>query len=205
MKKIIAFLAIILIGMAAFLVYLVAQPYIEMKGQVATNEVGYIQGNIIGGEVQNIPQEPIEPDTETNEVTKEPETNEINPGTAEIAAAVANMTKEDIDLYNISFTGYEGNNMNGQIVRAVIENVVTSNNTNVGKPALFVAVTQDYDSSSKTTIGIPANLNNTQDVIYECNEELSTLKYNTDREASYNIECIYQSGIVTEVKITKVK
>ena len=204
MKKIIAFLAVILTGMAAFLIYLVAQPYIEMKGQATTNTVGYIQGNIIGGEVQSIPQEPIEPAIK-NEVSKEPATQEINPGTAEIAAAVANMTKEDIDLYNISFTGYEGKNMNGQIVRALIDNVVTSNNANVGKPALFVAVTQDYDSTSKSTIGVPANLNNTQDIIYECNEELGTLKYNTDREANYNIECIYQSGVVTEVKITKVK
>lgn len=205
MKKFIAFLAIVLIGLAAFLVYLVADPYIQMKKNETANIAGNtIKGNIIGSTPQNNTQ--INVTEENNIVPQNNTSNEVSGGdNPEFANVVAEMTQEDIDMYNISFTLYEGNNSNGQMVKALIEGVITSNANNINVSGRFVAVTQNYDDSLSATIGVPGDLENTEDVVAECNDNLYTLRDNTDTEALYNVECVYSSGLVTEVKITKVE
>lgn len=206
MKKFIAFLAIVLIALAAFLVYLVARPYIQMReNEMASIASNNIQGNIIG----SAPENTMQTNTDTENVPADPNTvsNETisSANSSQLANVVAEMSAEDLEIYNIAFTVYEGNNVNGQMARALIEGVITSNANHIGVEGRFVAVTQNFDDSVSSTIGVPGNMENSEDVVAECNDTLYTLRDNLDTEALYNIESVQTSGIVTEVRITKVE
>ncbi len=69
---------------------------------------------------------------------------------------------------------------------------------------LFVAVTQDYDSSLDETLGTPGDMENSESKVDEINEDVNELKYDTDRETFYNIKCRYDSGLIVEVIINEV-
>lgn len=145
-----------------------------------------------------------------NNITNENDVLNENTSTSNVignklADIFAKMTKEEIDMYNISFTGYSGQNMKGQMVKVLLEAVYTSNANHIGVEGLFVAVTQNYDKDLEATIGEPGNRKNTEEVVKKCNEKLDDLKDSTNAEDDFNIECVYDSGIVVEVKITKLK
>ena len=48
------------------------------------------------------------------------------------------------------------------------------------------------------------DLENTEEKVEEANEQIDELKYDTNKEGLFNIECIYDSGLVVEVKITEI-
>lgn len=204
MKKFIIFLSILLIGLIGFLIYLVGWPYLsEYLKSRKTNvaDANIIQGNFVGGAVI-VDTNSINSNVTENNIPKN-ETNEVS--TDIISNIVSKMSKDEIDLYNISFTGYEGKNMNGQMVKVLLEEVYRSNNYNVGKPGLFVSVTQDYIDRIDSKIGEPGDTDNNYNKVSKANSKIMDLKDETKQDGTYDIECKYDSGLVVEVHITKTK
>lgn len=206
MKKFIIFLAIVLVALIAFLIFLAVKPYIDIKRTETANlSNNIVQGNIIGvmqnkTAVNEISQENI---TTTNNTS---EGNEVSAaGNEEFKTEVQNMTEEERNLYNIAFTVYAGNNISGQMCKALIEGVISSNANHIDVPGRFVAVTQNYTEEVDSTIGVPGNMDNSEEVVQDTNEMLYILRDNTDPDELYNVETVETSGIITEVKITKVE
>ena len=206
MKKFIIFLAIVLVALIAFLIFLAVKPYIDIKRTETANlSNNIVQGNIIGvvqnkTAVNEISQENI---TTTNNTS---ESNEVSAaGNKEFETEVQNMTEEERNLYNIAFTVYAGNNISGQMCKALIEGVISSNANHIDVPGRFVAVTQNYTEEVDSTIGVPGNMDNSEEVVQDTNEMLYILRDNTDPDELYNVETVETSGIITEVKITKVE
>lgn len=206
MKKFIIFLTIVLILLVSFLIFLALKPYIDMQNTVAKNlSNNIVQGNIIGL---------AENTAITNEITQEnivaenttTEENVVPAGeNQEFVNEIQNMSEEDRNLYNIAFTVYAGNNISGQMCKALIEGVISNNANHIDVPGRFVAVTQNYTEEVDSTIGVPGNMENSEDVVQDSNDMLYVLRDNTDPDKLYNIEAIETSGIITEVKITKVE
>ena len=206
MKKFIIFLTIVLVALIAFLIFLAVKPYIDIKRTETANlSNNIVQGNIIGvvqnkTAVNEISQENI---TTTNNTS---ESNEVSAaGNEEFETEVQNMTEEERNLYNIAFTVYAGNNISGQMCKALIEGVISSNANHIDVPGRFVAVTQNYTEEVDSTIGVPGNMDNSEEVVQDTNEMLYILRDNTDPDELYNVETVETSGIITEVKITKVE
>ena len=206
MKKFIIFLTIVLILLVSFLIFLALKPYIDMQNTVAKNlSNNIVQGNIIGL---------AENTAITNEITQEnivaenttTEENVVPAGeNQEFVNEIQNMSEEDRNLYNIAFTVYAGNNISGQMCKALIEGVISNNANHIDVPGRFVAVTQNYTEEVDPTIGVPGNMENSEDVVQDSNDMLYVLRDNTDPDKLYNVEAIETSGIITEVKITKVE
>lgn len=206
MKKFIIFLTIVLILLVSFLIFLALKPYIDMQNTVAKNlSNNIVQGNIIGL---------AENTAITNEITQEnivaenttTEENVVPAGeNQEFVNEIQNMSEEDRNLYNIAFTVYAGNNISGQMCKALIEGVISNNANHIDVPGRFVAVTQYYTEEVDSTIGVPGNMENSEDVVQDSNDMLYVLRDNTDPDKLYNVEAIETSGIITEVKITKVE
>lgn len=206
MKKFIIFLTIVLILLVSFLIFLALKPYIDMQNTVAKNlSNNIVQGNIIGL---------AENTAITNEITQEnivaenttTEENVVPAGeNQEFVKEIQNMSEEDRNLYNIAFTVYAGNNISGQMCKALIEGVISNNANHIDVPGRFVAVTQNYTEEVDSTIGVPGNMENSEDVVQDSNDMLYVLRDNTDPDKLYNVEAIETSGIITEVKITKVE
>ncbi len=206
MKKFIIFLTIVLILLVSFLIFLALKPYIDMQNTVAKNlSNNIVQGNIIGL---------AENTAITNEITQEnivaenttTEENVVPAGeNQEFVNEIQNMSEEDRNLYNIAFTVYTGNNISGQMCKALIEGVISNNANHIDVPGRFVAVTQNYTEEVDSTIGVPGNMENSEDVVQDSNDMLYVLRDNTDPDKLYNVEAIETSGIITEVKITKVE
>ena len=206
MKKFIIFLTIVLILLVSFLIFLALKPYIDMQNTVAKNlSNNIVQGNIIGL---------AENTAITNEITQEnivaenttTEENVVPAGeNQEFVNEIQSMSEEDRNLYNIAFTVYAGNNISGQMCKALIEGVISNNANHIDVPGRFVAVTQNYTEEVDSTIGVPGNMENSEDVVQDSNDMLYVLRDNTDPDKLYNVEAIETSGIITEVKITKVE
>lgn len=206
MKKFIIFLTIVLILLVSFLIFLALKPYIDMQNTVAKNlSNNIVQGNIIGL---------AENTAITNEITQEnivaenttTEENVVPAGeNQEFVNEIQNMSEEDRNLYNIAFTVYAGNNISGQMCKALIEGVISNNANHIDVPGRFVAVTQNYTEEVDSTIGVPGNMENSEDVVQDSNDMLYVLRDNTDPDKLYNVEAIETAGIITEVKITKVE
>lgn len=206
MKKFIIFLTIVLILLVSFLIFLALKPYIDMQNTVAKNlSNNIVQGNIIGL---------AENTAITNEITQEnivaenttTEENVVPAGeNQEFVNEIQNMSEEDRNLYNIAFTVYAGNNISGQMCKALIEGVISNNANHIDVPGRFVAVTQNYTEEVDSTIGVPGNMENSEDVVQDSNDMLYVLRDNTDPDKLYNVEAVETSGIITEVKITKVE
>ena len=206
MKKFIIFLTIVLILLVSFLIFLALKPYIDMQNTVDKNlSNNIVQGNIIGL---------AENTAITNEITQEnivaenttTEENVVPAGeNQEFVNEIQNMSEEDRNLYNIAFTVYAGNNISGQMCKALIEGVISNNANHIDVPGRFVAVTQNYTEEVDSTIGVPGNMENSEDVVQDSNDMLYVLRDNTDPDKLYNVEAIETSGIITEVKITKVE
>ena len=206
MKKFIIFLTIVLILLVSFLIFLALKPYIDMQNTVAKNlSNNIVQGNIIGL---------AENTAITNEITQEnivaenttTEENVVPAGeNQEFVNEIQNMSEEDRNLYNIAFTVYAGNNISGQMCKALIEGVISNNANHIDVPGRFVAVTQNYTEEVDSTIGVPGNMENSEDVVQDSNDMLYVLRDNTDPDKLYNVEAIETSGIITQVKITKVE
>lgn len=201
MNKFIIFLSILLTLVAGFLIYLIADPYIKNMKKSNMNIAGEeVHGNLITPVNEN---ELDNSNNQENSITNENSSNNVIRN--DLAEIASKMTKEELDMYNISFTGYAGDNMNGQMVKVLLEAIYVSNANHIGVEGMFVAVTQNYNKDIETTIGQPGNKKNKEDVVKECNDKLYDLRDATEAEENFNIECIYDSGIVVEVKITKVQ
>ena len=168
MKKFIIFLTIVLILLVSFLIFLALKPYIDMQNTVAKNlSNNIVQGNIIGL---------AENTAITNEITQEnivaenttTEENVVPAGeNQEFVNEIQNMSEEDRNLYNIAFTVYAGNNISGQMCKALIEGVISNNANHIDVPGRFVAVTQNYTEEVDSTIGVPGNMENSEDVVQD--------------------------------------
>ena len=206
MKKFIIFLTIVLILLVSFLIFLALKPYIDMQNTVAKNlSNNIVQGNIIGlaentAITNEITQENIVAENTTTEENVVPDGEN-----QEFVNEIQNMSEEDRNLYNIAFTVYAGNNISGQMCKALIEGVISNNANHIDVPGRFVAVTQNYTEEVDSTIGVPGNMENSEDVVQDSNDMLYVLRDNTDPDKLYNVEAIETSGIITEVKITKVE
>ena len=176
MKKFIIFLTIVLILLVSFLIFLALKPYIDMQNTVAKNlSNNIVQGNIIGL---------AENTAITNEITQEnivaenttTEENVVPAGeNQEFVSEIQNMSEEDRNLYNIAFTVYAGNNISGQMCKALIEGVISNNANHIDVPGRFVAVTQNYTEEVDSTIGVPGNMENSEDVVQDSNDMLYVL------------------------------
>jgi len=204
MKKIIIFLSILLVILIGGLVYLSGWPYLKEyldSRKVSQVDSSIVKGNYVSGSI--IVDTNGVSNNNVDNITSQDDTNEVP--TEKLADIVSKMTKDEIEMYNISFTGYEGKSMNGQMVKVLLEEVYRSNNSNIGNPGLFVAVSQDYIDRIDSIIGKPGDRDNDSNTVHKANSKVYDLKDETKSTGTYDIECRYDSGLVVEVNITKVK
>ncbi len=138
MKKFVIFIAIILTALAITLVYFVLEPYLKNKNIALNTNQNVANQDVDINAPLNEDVNFIVVDNETaiiNTIDENSISN--NTDTEEMKKIVENMTKEEIDTYNIGFTAYEGENMPGQMVRDLLENVVSRNRSNAGNDRII--------------------------------------------------------------------
>ena len=119
-----------------------------------------------------------------------------------------NMTQEQKVAYNEQFSTYEGEEVAGTEVIALLNLIMSSNTSNVGKDGVFTSVIP-YDFS---------NLENEDEILNACldaedvnskenvdkvNTELETLKNIIDTNKTYEVEFDYEFDILRVVFITE--
>ncbi len=126
-----------------------------------------------------------------------------------ISAAGNSMNQQAKDAYNSKFTSYMGNAKNANDVKALIDNVISSNNENVDQAGKFVQIKiEDFSSPAPTTTGNgygeAGTSNNTEDYVNEVAKNLSTLKSRINGSRKYNVTNDMTAGIITTITITEV-
>ena len=127
-----------------------------------------------------------------------------------ISAAGNSMNQQAKDAYNSKFTSYMGNAKNANDVKALIDNVISSNNENVDQAGKFVEIKiQSFSSPTPTTTGDKGygeagTSNNTEDYVNEVAKNLSTLKSKINGSKKYNVSNDMTAGIITTITIEQV-
>lgn len=115
----------------------------------------------------------------------------LNSSTDNIDEGISQMSTQQKDMFNKQFTIYEGPKVTGNSVRSLIQNIISSNNTN-----------QDIDGKIVSIDGIKSI--NAASGSLQANE-MSLFKTEINTGATYKVVMSYndKTGLVTKVTITK--
>lgn len=108
-----------------------------------------------------------------------------------IEGAIAQMSSQEKEMFNQNFTRYEGTKTTGSNVRALIQNVISSNNTNQETEGKLVSLSIGGTEYPVTSADLKTN-------------EISKAKVGINTGATYNVVLEYNNGgLVNKVVITK--
>ena len=105
-----------------------------------------------------------------------------------IAQASKKMSEQEKQIYNSSVISYVGSNRKG----------ILSNNNNVETPGKFIALT-----INGTTIGTPANQNNTAEEVEKCASQMASQKTMINNGKRYIIEARYEEALISEIVVNE--
>ena len=108
-----------------------------------------------------------------------------------IDQAIAQMSSTEKDMYNQNFTRYQGSRVTGSNVRALIGNIISSNNTNQDIDGKIVSIKGDKTIEA-TSEALNAN-------------EMSKYRTEINTGATYTVNVEYNdaTGLVEAVEIIK--
>lgn len=109
-----------------------------------------------------------------------------------INKAIGQMSSTEKDIHNSQFEPYIGSNKSGSEMRTLCSKVI-SNNSNSDN--IKVKLTKITKNGADLTFGDTTENEN------ELSSSMSAI--NTGASYKYNIEAIYSSGVITEIKVTK--
>lgn len=115
-----------------------------------------------------------------------------------IAQASKKMSEQEKQIYNSSVFSYVGSNRKGVDVRSCIDAIILSNNNNVETPGKFIALT-----INGTTIGTPANQNNTAEEVEKCASQMASQKTMINNGKRYTIEARYEEALISEIVVNE--
>ena len=119
-----------------------------------------------------------------------------------------NMTQEQKIAYNEQFSVYEGEEVTGTEVIALLNLVMSSNLSHVGQAGAFISINPyDIPGLADETKILDACLeaydNNSKENIDKVNTEIEALKKVIDTSKTYEVGFDYEFDIISEVSITE--
>ena len=124
-----------------------------------------------------------------------------------ISAAGNSMNQQAKDAYNSKFTSYMGHAKNANDVKALIDNVISSNNENVDQAGKFVQIKTNVDwtpaSGTTNKLGAAGTGDNSEDYVNDVAKNLSALKSKISGSKKYDVENDMTAGIITTITITE--
>lgn len=115
-----------------------------------------------------------------------------------IGQGISSMNQQEKDAFNQQFTQYEGVNVKGSNVRAVISNISSNNQTNIGVPEKCVGL----DLSKANISGVtPNKWEPKTDASDEIMNQMSAARARVNSSAIFTVTCQYDSktGLVNNV------
>jgi hypothetical protein len=108
-----------------------------------------------------------------------------------INSGISKMNQQEKDMFNVSFTNYEGEKISGSNVRALISNVISNNSTNQDVDGKLVSITIDGTNYEAKTDDLQTN-------------EMSAARAKINTGATYSVVLTYsKAGLVESIDITK--
>ena len=127
----------------------------------------------------------------------------FNGGRGGIDAAVMEMSANEKMMFNQKFTQYEGTNINGANVRALIGNIISSNSTYQKIDGKLVTLKIDNTGTSADNTYTPSATATDADAIKS--NAMSTAKAQINTGATYRVTLEYNkaTGLVNRVNVHK--
>ena len=148
-----------------------------------------------------------------------------------ITGAGSSMNQQARDAYNAKFTSYVKDNASATDVRALIDNIISSNNENVNSMGKFVAIEHNIEGTDLTyapsnhtatedtwslasegsdarnaaenTIGVMGDNNNDDGTVNAAAKAMSKLKAKINSGKRYNVAATYSSGLIVGISIAQ--
>lgn len=115
------------------------------------------------------------------------------------------LSSQEINDYNVSITSSIGlgRSIIGSDVYAIIDKIIESNNSNAGKPGLFISIDATAISQDLGVIGEGGTVNNSPEYVSDCKSKMETLKAHINTLKYYDIDEIYDRSrnILTGITI----
>lgn len=115
------------------------------------------------------------------------------------------LSSQEINDYNVSITNSIGlgRSIIGSDVYAIIDKIIESNNSNAGKPGLFISIDATAISQNLGVIGEGGTVNNSPEYVSDCKSKMETLKAHINTLKYYDIDEIYDRSrnILTGITI----
>jgi uncharacterized membrane protein len=116
----------------------------------------------------------------------------MNGSSKVLTSSVEKMSQQDIEIFNSTFTNYEGTKVSGANVRALISSVISNNSTYKEVDGKLVSITIDGIAYTATSADLQSN-------------EMSAAKASINTGATYTVTMEYNStsGLINKVVIKK--
>ena len=119
-----------------------------------------------------------------------------------VSDPLAEMTEQDVSLYNSAITAYIGESKNGVDVRSMIDTIVTSNINNAGTAGRFISIDASTIDTQTGLIGEAGYTGNSVGYVEGCATNMQNLKGLIDAGKTYDVEATYSaSGAIMGVSI----
>lgn len=138
-------------------------------------------------------------------------------GNSTIQSAVTQMSQQDKDIYNSRVKSYIGENVKGSEVKAMIDAVISMNQSNANEPGKFIGLTatniKNYnDGGNLSTNCLSASIytedgtdnkngNNTEDNVKNASGSMNTLKSKINSSKNYKVTDTQVQGVIVWIKI----
>lgn len=138
------------------------------------------------------------------DVSSAQENNETVQGEAEntVSDVLAEMSEQEVSLYNSAISPYIGTEKNGVDVRSMIDAIVSSNRTNAGTAGKFISIDASTIDTQTGMIGEAGYSGNSIEYVEGCATSMQNLKNLINAGKTYDIEATNStSGAIIGVTI----
>lgn len=120
----------------------------------------------------------------------------------QVTDLLAELSEQEVSLYNTAISPYIGTGKTGVDVRSMIDAIIMSNQTNAGTAGKFISVDATAINAEIGKIGESAYSGNSIEYVDGCTSSMQNLKNSINAGSSYDIEATYSaSGAITGVII----
>ncbi len=130
-------------------------------------------------------------------------------------SAVGKMSQQEKDIYNADFTPYIGDNIRGSQIRAMIDRVISSNQSNTNQPGKFIGINvnnlTNYTESAQLAAACnlcdiysgTANAANDENNVQSATTLMNNLKSRINTSKNYQVQDTRNEGAITLLTITQ--
>ena len=118
--------------------------------------------------------------------------------------SVNNLSQQDKNAYNSVVEQYLGDSVKGTPVKAMMDDVISSNSANVGQKGKFISIEAEnitgYDKSNilKDSCEIAKKNNNVENV-KSATTEIQNLRVKINSSKNYKLTVDYENGVIVKV------